>query len=268
MRLLTALVFAVQAMMLAAPAQAQDLSSFSKAERADILRFAESNSLFVLYHEVGHVLIDQLGLPVLGYEEDAADNYATWTLISEGTPDAYDTLERSIKGWLLSGVAYGSGTYEEDYSDGYSLDKERAMQILCLMVGSNGAAFREMATFHQIPRERQDSCRWDYDLVDRSLASLLADKVAGANGGTEVNVTYRDGGRRLRLAERAFRASGVFDKVADHLRHGYRLKNPVTFTARRCDEANAFYDPNTIEIIFCYELMQDFIDLYAADLRE
>ncbi len=36
--------------------------------------------------------------------------------------------------------------------------------------------------------------------------------------------------------------------------------------AKRCGEANAFYDPNNDEVIFCYELMQDFIDLYSADI--
>lgn len=31
---------------------------------------------FVLYHEVGHALIDMLDIPVLGKEEDAVDGFA------------------------------------------------------------------------------------------------------------------------------------------------------------------------------------------------
>ena len=35
-------------------------------------KWAANNALFVLYHEVAHLLVDQLQLPVLGKEEDAA----------------------------------------------------------------------------------------------------------------------------------------------------------------------------------------------------
>ncbi len=262
MRRLFALLPLVLVMLVGGQAQAFDSSA--KQERADMLRFAEHNSLFVLYHEVAHLLIDQLRLPVLGKEEDAADNFATWVLLGEKTPHANQALRSSVKGWLLSGIAYGSGQYEEDYYDGYSLDRERAMQILCLMVGSDGAAFRDMANEYAIPRGRQDTCRWDYDLIDRSYSALLDEPGTG----TRVVVRYHDAGFRLRKAERVLRASGIFEQVAEHVRRGYRISRPVRFTAKRCDEANAFYDADTVEIIFCYELMADYMDLYKNDLAE
>lgn len=263
MRRLSVLLLTLVALVASGPALALD-GKLGKQDRADMLRFAEHNSLFVLYHEVAHLLIDQLQLPVLGNEEDAADNFATWVLLGEKTPHANQALRSSVKGWLLSDEAYGSGTYEEDYYDGYSLDRERAMQILCLMVGSDGAAFRDMANEYAIPRGRQDTCRWDYNLIDRSYSALLDEPGTG----TRVVVRYQDGGVRLRTAERAFRASGIFEEVAEHVRGGYRISRPVRFTAQRCDEANAFYDADTVEIIFCYELMQDYMDLFAQDLAE
>src|SRR5271168_3295563 len=42
-------------------------------ERAE---FVSGNMLFVLLHEMAHVSITQLGLPVLGRMEDAADTFA------------------------------------------------------------------------------------------------------------------------------------------------------------------------------------------------
>jgi hypothetical protein len=83
-----------------------------------------------------------------------------------------------------------------------------------------------------------------------------------------VNVTYHDAGGRLKFAADAFRSSGVFDQVAAEVRENYNLRRPVKFNARRCGEANAYYDPDTIEIIFCYELMKDFMELYAAELPD
>jgi hypothetical protein len=84
-RLLAPVVLGLFA-LLAGGASAQDMSGFSKQQRSDIIRFAANNSLFVLYHEMAHLLVDQLRLPVLGKEEDAADNMATWTLLNKRMP--------------------------------------------------------------------------------------------------------------------------------------------------------------------------------------
>jgi len=246
------------------PAAAQDLSGLSKQERAETLRFAVNNSLFTLYHEVAHLLIDKLSLPVLGKEEDAADNIATWVLLGKNTPEANQALEDAADGWVLTGDRYDNYFAGADYASGYSPDRHRAMQIICLMVGADRTAFRGIANAYDIPSERQHTCLFDYELVSRSLEALLKE----GHAGTRVNVTYHDGGTRLRLAERAFRGSGIFDDVAEELRRGYRLDGQVRFTARRCGESNAFYDPATTEIIFCYELMQDFMQLHLDQRAE
>lgn len=243
--------------------QAQDLT---KSQRADSRRFAYNNSLFVLYHEVAHLLFHQLNMPILGREEDAADNMATWTLLNKRTKEADRALADAAQGWALSGVAYNSGGEESDYAAGHSLDKQRAYQIVCLMVGSDGTAFRPIANEYRMDGERQDTCQNDYDTVNRSLQGLLGSRNNKAGRGTQVTVTYHDVSGKLRSAADAFRSSGVFDQVADELRGNYSLRNPVAFNARRCGEANAFYDPDTIEIIFCYELMQDYLDLYVDNL--
>ncbi|WP_338723201.1 DUF4344 domain-containing metallopeptidase [Devosia sp. XK-2] len=258
------LIVVLIALAMALPASAQDLSGLSKQDRAETLRFAVNNSLFTLYHEVAHLLIDKLALPVLGKEEDAADNIATWVLLKKNTPEANQALEDAADGWVLTGARYGDYFDGDDYASGYSPDRHRALQIICLMVGADRTAFRTIANSYDIPSERQHTCLFDYELINRSLDALLVEGKAG----TRVNVTYHDGGTRLRLAERAFRGSGIFDEVAEELRRGYRLDGQVRFTARRCGESNAFYDPATTEIIFCYELMQDFMQLHLDQRAE
>jgi hypothetical protein len=243
-------------------AGAQDLSGLTKQQRADTLRFAVNNSLYTLYHEVAHLLIDKLALPVLGKEEDAADNIATWLLLEKKTPEANQALEDAVLGWVLTGRSYGDIFAGDDYVSGYSPDQHRAMQIACLIVGADGATFRPLARAYNIPAERQQSCLYDFELMDRTLKRLLP----GGEAGTRVHVAYHDGGTRLRLAERVLRGSGIFDRVADEVRSGYRIDGRVKFTARRCGEANAYYDPGTSEIIFCYELMADLMQLYVDDL--
>ncbi|HTM78019.1 MAG TPA: DUF4344 domain-containing metallopeptidase [Devosia sp.] len=240
----------------------------SKAQRATMNRFAANNSLFVLYHEIGHMLVHQLSLPVLGREEDAADNMATWTLLRKNTPEADQALADAARGWLLSGIAYNSQIEDDDLYGNHSLDRQRAFQIVCLMVGSNDTAFRPIANQYAIDRDRQDSCSDDYSTLNRSLEGLLGTRAKKSGRGTQVTVTYHDASGDLRQAAAAFRASGVFDQVADEVRTHYSIATPLQFNAQRCGEANAFYDPESDEVIFCYELMQDFIDLYSVDMPE
>ncbi len=256
------LAFVVGAML--SPAFAQPGEVPSKKERAELVRFATNNALFVLYHEVGHLLVDKLNLPVLGREEDAADNLATWVLLNRRTKEADQALVDAAQGWLLSGIAYSAEPDDEDYSAAHSLDRQRAFQIVCLMVGSDDRAFRPIANQYAIGRARQDSCANDYRLVNRSLSGLVGARSNKTGRQSIVEVNYQESHGPLRFAADAFKASGVFDEVADEVRNRYQIRGKVLFNAKRCGEANAYYDPETVEITFCYELMQDFMDLYAA----
>ena len=248
------------------PAGAQPYTGTLKPQLAETDRFAANNSLFVLYHELAHLLIDRLHLPVLGREEDAADNMASWALLNIDTKQTSQALADAARGWILTGTAYGEEHDDEDYAGPHSLDRQRAMHIVCLMVGSNAKAFRAIANQYAIGTDRQESCKEDYVLIDVSLRSLFGPKWPEDAGGTVVHVTYYDAGPDLKSTAAAFRRSGVLDYVDDHLRQYFNIQPAVRFTAKRCDEANAYYDPDTLEIIFCYELMQDYEMLYAAEL--
>ena len=266
MRRAFALLLLVWLVGVTVPVQAQQYPGLSKVQRAEVDRFAANNSLVVLYHEMAHLLIHQLRLPVLGREEDAADNMATWFLLNIKNADADQVLADAARGWILSGIAYGDRLGDEDFAAPHSLDRQRALQIVCLMVGSDAKAFRRMANQYAIGRDRQDSCKGDYRLVDQSLQTLLGEKRSDSTPGTIVHVTYHDPGPALKSSASAFRRSGIFDSVAEELRQHYNIAIPVRFNARRCGEANAYYDRDTVEIIFCYELLQEYEMVYADEL--
>jgi hypothetical protein len=244
------------------PASAADFADLGKHQRADALRYAANNSLFTLYHETAHLLIDKLKLPVLGREEDAADTIATYLMIEKKAPDMNRALQDAAEGWLRTARNYQAAFNIEDYTAGYSPDRHRAYQIMCLMVGADGAAFRKFADNHGLASGRQHECAFVYEEAYQSVHSLLGKQT----GTSRVEVKYFPPGGSLRFAERALRRSGVFEKVADELRSNFKIPGRVLMTARVCDEPNAFYDTTTSEIIFCYELMEEFLDSYAADL--
>ncbi|MBJ6988849.1 DUF4344 domain-containing metallopeptidase [Devosia sp. MC521] len=250
------------ALMAIVPAAAAEFGDLPKHQRADALRYAANNSLFTLYHETAHLLIDKLNLPVLGREEDAADTIATYVMLEKKSPDMNRALQDAAEGWLTTARNYQAAFNIEDYTAGYSPDRHRAYQIMCLMVGADGAAFRKFANSHGLASGRQHECAFVYEQAYQSVSSLLSKQT----GPSRVDVKYFPAGRSLRLAERALRRSGVIEKVADELRTNFKIPGRVLMTVRVCDEPNAFYDTTTSEIIFCYELMEEFLQSYSADL--
>jgi hypothetical protein len=232
----------------------------AQTRQAAVERFAANNAMFVLYHEVAHLMVDQLGLPVLGREEDAADNMATYMLLNK-TGDQYDqALGDAALGWKMSDLGRGK-RHAADFYDEHSLDVQRAYSIVCLMVGHDPSTFTAIADEYGIDYRRQQTCEADYDLVKRSLEGLLG-TVGTKNGApAQVEIRYNFVTGALAETARAFRRSGVFEAIAEDVRKLPGLTAPVRLTAKRCDEPNAFYVAEDIEILFCYELMDDFMGM-------
>ena len=75
------------------------LKGLSEQQRIDRVEFVVGNTLFVLLHEMGHVLIAEMKLPVLGREEDAADTFAALAMLKVGTSFSQRVLAAAAKGW-------------------------------------------------------------------------------------------------------------------------------------------------------------------------
>src|SRR5436190_2335731 len=107
--------------------------------------FVAGNLLFVLLHEFGHTLVSEMALPVLGREEDAADAFATLTMLKIGTDFSHRVLVEAAKGWFLSDLSDKQKGETIPYYDEHGLNEQRAYQIVCLMVGSAPDEFRDLA---------------------------------------------------------------------------------------------------------------------------
>src|SRR5262245_37525065 len=75
------------------------LNGMSPTRREKYVEFVVGNPLFVLGHEAGHAVIREMGLPVVGREEDAADFFATLMALTcdEGFGDR--VLASAALGW-------------------------------------------------------------------------------------------------------------------------------------------------------------------------
>ena len=123
---------------------------------------------FVLNHEVGHALVRQFGLPVLGREEDAADGFGTFILLERGGPqDVYSVLRGA--------ESFGQMSLFEDASpaDEHSTNSQRYYNILCWMVGSDQARFAAYAQQLGFPVRRQQLCPFEWNQLRSSWVQVL-----------------------------------------------------------------------------------------------
>jgi hypothetical protein len=121
------------------------MKKMSEQQQQDLVEFVAGNMLFVGFHEMGHALVGQLRLPVLGRGEDAADSFATLAMLQEGTEFSVNVLVQAARGWFLMDRREQKLGNTLSFYDEHGLDKQRAYAIVCLMVGSNDKLFKELA---------------------------------------------------------------------------------------------------------------------------
>ena len=150
------------------------LKRLSQEKRENVVQFVAGNMLFTMVHELGHAVIHEMGISVLGREEDAADDFAVLRLLNVGTQVSHRVLVESAKGWFLSDRRDRHEGEKLVFYDEHGLDKQRAYQIVCLMVGSDPVKFRDLANETKLPQDRQDTCQAvDYPDVSKSWEMAL-----------------------------------------------------------------------------------------------
>ena len=78
------------------------LRGLTEQQRIARVEFVAGNTLVLLLHELGHVLISEMRLPVLGREEDAADTYAALRMLMIGTSFSQHELAQAAHGWFCT----------------------------------------------------------------------------------------------------------------------------------------------------------------------
>jgi len=224
--------------------------------------FALGNTLFALMHEMAHGLIADLGLPVLGREEDAADAFATVMMLNMKTEFTHRVLVNAAKGWMISDRRGRESGENAIFYDAHGLDLQRAYNIICLMVGSDPDQFDDLASEANLPEDRRESCRGDYSNASWSWNKALEPFLRAPElEPMKYPVVYGKPEGSLDIFERAFRASAVMENVAAYAgrfawRKGFAIEVSV------CGEPGASWSIPERKISFCYELADDFVQLY------
>jgi hypothetical protein len=85
----------------ALPAAIPDVAPSTAASAVVVSPFAKDVLLHVVLHELGHALVREFDLPVLGNEETLADAFATHFLLHHLPERAPEVLAARVRSWLL-----------------------------------------------------------------------------------------------------------------------------------------------------------------------
>jgi hypothetical protein len=125
-----------------------------------------------MLHETGHALFDFYRIPVLGKEEDAADQAAGFILLQFGSDIALHAINGVL--WKFDSAAQRSKWIFSDYADGHSTNAQRLQNFLCLAYGHDPATFRHLAIeLNLLPNARAERCAREYDQVKLAFEKTI-----------------------------------------------------------------------------------------------
>jgi hypothetical protein len=240
--------------------------------------FVISNTIFALLHEMGHVIIRDFDVPLLGMEEDSADTLAALIMLSGGSAGANaEDTQKLVRALALAAVGnamiWKSGLEQKNaeilFWDQHGLSARRASRIACLIYGSNPKLYAWVADSARMPDRRRDNCEDEFELARH--AGVWVSDTYGNRGrqikespAPQVSVAYgpakgdmQESMRRL-LEQRRF-VEALVAKVDAQ----FAFKKPLVVKIDRCGRPNAYWDPDYRELQLCYELLESFVQLSA-----
>jgi len=239
------------------------LKKLSQAQREGVVNFITGNMGFVMLHELGHAAVAEFQLPVIGREEDGADDFAIVQLLRAGSAFSHRVLVEAAKGWFLSDLRDRNDKEPLYFFDEHGLDKQRAYSIVCIMVGSDPTGFKDLADETKLPDDRQRTCKRDYDKAVSGWDAVLKSYRRGADQPkTKIDVVYGDGQGKYDAYAEAFRSLRLLDVVAERAADLLAWPLPFTLETKTCGFINGQWIGPEHRLVLCYELAADFAELY------
>ena len=125
----------------------------------------------VFLHEVGHAIFNLLKVPILGREEDAADQVADYLILH---------LDDDISRQVVSGVGYMYAHEMQSQTPGlqqfanvHGLSAQRFYNLLCMAYGKDPKLFGDVVERGYLPESRAETCEDEYKQVDYAFRKLI-----------------------------------------------------------------------------------------------
>ena len=130
-------------------------------------------TLSVFLHETAHAVFSMLQIPVLGREEDAADQFAAYVMLRLGKDEA----RRMILGSAYHHAIQMPGPQVtipiRSLSGEHSTPAQRTFNILCIAYGADKTLFADIVEKDFLPKDRAEVCAREYDDLNFAMTRLI-----------------------------------------------------------------------------------------------
>jgi len=121
----------------------------------------------VVLHEMGHAVNDMLHIPVLGREEDAADQIAAFIMTQFGKEVARNAVKGMAYVWLTFARQDRAA-----YWDVHSTPGQRFYNFLCIGYGGDPETFKDLVD-KWLSKDRVASCAHEYQQVRNAFIKTI-----------------------------------------------------------------------------------------------
>lgn len=125
----------------------------------------------ILLHESSHALFDLLNVPILGREEDAADQVAALIVLHLSPADARMVVAGS--GYFFATTAKDEPLDKGAFADVHGLSWQRFYNLACLAYGSDKRRYRHIKAKGYLPKERAEGCEQEYSQAAFAFRKLI-----------------------------------------------------------------------------------------------
>jgi hypothetical protein len=127
------------------------------------------STVAILLHEVGHALFDILEVPVLGREEDAADQIAGFIMLQFGK----DVARTAINGSAFTWITRASTSTKPNLADAHSTPQQRVYTFACIAYGGDPTTFGDYVQRELLPKERAANCKSEYEQAKTAFSKTI-----------------------------------------------------------------------------------------------
>lgn len=127
----------------------------------------------VFLHEVGHATFDIFQIPLLGREEDAADQFSTYILLRFDKEESRRLILGSAyqyKGDLSSPTVTMT---RQKFADEHGTPAQRFFNLLCMAYGADPKLFGDVVEKDFLPKDRAEGCEDEYRQVSHAFDTLI-----------------------------------------------------------------------------------------------
>jgi hypothetical protein len=124
-------------------------------------------------HEFGHAIFDMLQLPVLGREEEAADQVSAYIMLHLGKTEARRLIGGTAYAFKTEAQAATSPPKMTQFADVHGTPAQRMYNLLCIAYGADAQLFADVVEKGYLPKDRAEDCEDEYRQVARAFAKLI-----------------------------------------------------------------------------------------------